>query len=359
MFVKEKVKQRFSYIIKKYPRLRGVLVFQIGIMVAVYSVLKPILRNRRKIAVLAGCALLFPVMTTFAFIVSDSTDEAPAVYEQEKVLLKMDDADIETEEIDMSRFFAGEEDLEALVRETEEEPRSDDTSGASEKTAIMLDFKNAMEDDIRVYDDDIGEYVKADFKDDWSLILVNKEHPIGREYKFELGTIRGNIKSDVRIVSYVLDMIKAARNDGVILSICSPYRDYDRQVMLFNRKVRGYMRNGLTEEEAYEKASETVAIPGTSEHQIGLAFDFISNDYTLLDAGFAKTEAGKWLRKNAADYGFILRYPENKAAITEIEFEPWHYRYVGVRAAHEIMDNGLCLEEYTAKIGAVRQEQKE
>ena len=73
----------------------------------------------------------------------------------------------------------------------------------------------------------------------------------------------------------------------------------------------------------------------------------------MLEAGFADTDAGMWLKENAADYGFILRYPQNKEAITEIEFEPWHYRYVGEAAAHEIMDRNLCLEEYVSEIGLV------
>ncbi len=335
------------------------MVFLLGVLVAIYSILKPIIRNPRKIAVLICCIVLFPLMTTFVFLVSDKVDNVSAEPKPEKVLLQMDDGSIETEEIDMSKFFAGEEDLEALVKETQQETRQDsqDTLDSANKemaisSPIKLGFSDDGNQDIKVFDENTGNYVTADFDDDWALILVNKDHPIGKSYEFELGTIRGNIKSDVRIVSNVLDMIKAARNDNVILSICSPYRDYDRQVMLFNRKVKSYMRNGMTEEEAYEKAAETVAIPGTSEHQIGLAFDFISNDYTLLDAGFARTDAGAWLKANAADYGFILRYPANKVDVTEIEFEPWHYRYVGVAAAHEIMDNNLCLEEYVSMIGA-------
>ena len=146
-------------------------------------------------------------------------------------------------------------------------------------------------------------------------------------------------------------MIQAAKEDGVTLAICSPYRDYDRQVMLFERKVKSYLRQGKSKEEAYELASQTVAIPGTSEHQAGLAFDFISDDYVTLDAGFADCDAGKWLKENGYKYGFILRYPEGKESITDIEFEPWHYRYVGVEAATEIMSQGICLEEYVEQIG--------
>ena len=202
-----------------------------------------------------------------------------------------------------------------------------------------------------IYDEEKG-MTEADFDDDWSLILINKKHKIPADYNFELSTIKGAIKSDVRVTRHVLDMIKGAEEDGVKLYICSPYRDFERQEELFNKKVKSYLRKGYEFDDAYELASQTVAIPGTSEHQVGLAFDFITENYTVLEAGFAETDAGKWLKENAADYGFILRYPADKEKITDIEFEPWHYRYVG-EAAHEIMDRGLCLEEYVSEIGLV------
>ncbi len=191
------------------------------------------------------------------------------------------------------------------------------------------------------------------FRDDWSLILVNKNHLIPEDYEFELTTIKGNIKSDKRVTRHVMKMIRRAADDGVDLFVCSPYRDSERQTMLFNRKVERLMKTGMSEEEAREAASQTVALPGTSEHEVGLAFDFITEDYTCLDVGFEDTEAGKWLKENAADYGFILRYPRGKEDITGIEYEPWHYRYVGERAAREIMDRGITLEEYDTEIGVV------
>ena len=89
-------------------------------------------------------------------------------------------------------------------------------------------------------------------------------------------------------------------------------------------------------------------MPGTSEHETGLAADIVTPSYQRLDAGYAGTKAAKWLLENAASYGFVLRYPEDKTEITGIDYEPWHYRYVGVEAAKEIMAQGLCLEEYAA-----------
>ena len=106
------------------------------------------------------------------------------------------------------------------------------------------------------------------------------------------------------------------------------------------------MDGGMSYMDAYNLASQAVTVPGSSEHQIGLAVDIVTDGYTTLDEGFGDTPAGKWLYENSADYGFILRYPKGKENITSIEYEPWHFRYVGVEAARVITDNGMCLEEF-------------
>ena len=100
--------------------------------------------------------------------------------------------------------------------------------------------------------------------------------------------------------------------------------------------------------EAEELAADEVARPGTSEHQLGLAVDIISNAHPDLDEGWAETEEAVWLKEHCAEYGFILRYPPDKSDITGIVWEPWHFRYVGEEAAVYIMENDLCLEEYLA-----------
>ncbi len=182
--------------------------------------------------------------------------------------------------------------------------------------------------------------------DDWKLVLVNKQHPIPDGYEFELGTISGSMQCDERVISPLLDMLKAARAEGVNLIVCSPYRDIDRQTMLFGNKVDRYMGGGMSYMDAYNLASQAVTVPGSSEHQIGLAVDIITDGYSSLDEGFGDTAAGKWLADNSAQYGFILRYPSGKEEITSIEYEPWHFRYVGVDAANVITDNNLCLEEF-------------
>lgn len=183
-------------------------------------------------------------------------------------------------------------------------------------------------------------------KDDWQLVLVNKQHPVPDDYTFTLGTIKGKMKCDARIIDDLTEMMKAAKADGINLRVCSPYRDYNRQTVLFNRKIDYYMEKGYSYLEAYKISSMTVTVPGASEHQIGLALDIISSTYYALDEGFGETKAGIWLREHCDEYGFILRYPLGKEYITGIQYEPWHFRYVGREAAHNIMERGITLEEF-------------
>lgn len=188
--------------------------------------------------------------------------------------------------------------------------------------------------------------------DDWRLLLINKQHPVPQDYSFPHGTIKtikGDMECDERIIDDLLKMMQAASEDGVKLGICSPYRDFNYQEYLFNRKVKAYMAKGMSYMEAYALSSQAVTVPGASEHQLGLAIDFVSDTYVVLDEGFAETRAGIWLEEHCAEYGFILRYPKGKEYVTSIEFEPWHFRYVGKEAAGIIMEEELCLEEFWDK----------
>lgn len=191
-----------------------------------------------------------------------------------------------------------------------------------------------------------ADYEMSFSRDDWRLVLINKQHPIPEGYTFNLGTIKGNMRCDERIINDLLDMMQAAKDDGINLVICSPYRDMERQEMLFARKINRYMKKGMTYMDAYKLTSQAVTVPGASEHQIGLALDIVSDVYSALDEGFGETEAGKWLVNNSARFGFILRYPEGKEYITGIEYEPWHFRYVGSEAAIVIMEKNITLEEF-------------
>lgn len=186
-------------------------------------------------------------------------------------------------------------------------------------------------------------------QDDWRLVLINKQHAIPEDYTFTFGSIntaKGAMKCDERIIPELLKMLKAARDDGINLQICSPYRDMNRQTYLFNKKIKNYMKQGLSYLDAYAMTSQAVTVPGASEHQIGLALDIVSDTYSYLNEGFGDTKAGKWLAEHSCEYGFILRYPKDKEYVTGIEYEPWHFRYVGTDAAKIIMKENLTLEEF-------------
>ena len=182
-------------------------------------------------------------------------------------------------------------------------------------------------------------------RDDWRLLLINKQHPIPEDYTFELGTIKGSMECDVRIIDDLLAMLQAAKSDGINLVICSPYRDLNRQKVLFERKVKAYMDKGMSYIDAYKVSSQAVTVPGASEHQIGLALDIVCSTYYNLNEGYGETQAGQWLEAHSYEYGFTLRYPKGKEYITGIEYEPWHFRYVGKEAAGVMKEKGICLEE--------------
>lgn len=136
-------------------------------------------------------------------------------------------------------------------------------------------------------------------------------------------------------------MQAAAWEDGVSLWAISAYRPLERQIELYNQKVQEYKNAGYSEADAKVQAGKWVAVPGTSEHTLGLAVDICS-----LEENFENSSQFKWLQSNCAAFGFILRYPKDKVDITKISYEPWHYRYVGSNHAQIIMDEKICLEEY-------------
>lgn len=187
-------------------------------------------------------------------------------------------------------------------------------------------------------------------KGDWALLLANHNHGVG-DYTPELEAVQGQYQMDVRVVGAMKQMLADAKAQGVDLLVCSAYRPFSSQERNFNNSVDRYVAAGLSKDQAVSETKKLIAVPGYSEHQTGLAADIVTPSYQGLDDGYANTAAAKWLKANAAEYGFILRYPKDKVEITQISFEPWHYRYVGVEAAKAIMEQGLCLEEYLGEAG--------
>ena len=176
-------------------------------------------------------------------------------------------------------------------------------------------------------------------------ILVNKENPLTEDVECELVKFDG-FEIDIRIYEDVLQMFKDAKEEGCNLFLASGYRDYNTQRFLYEKKISYFKKLGYDSKEAEEIASMKVTPPLTSEHETGLAVDILSYAYNNMDAGFGQSEAGIWLSENCYKYGFILRYPEGKEDITEIQYEPWHFRYVGKEAAEFIYVNKLTFEEF-------------
>ncbi|MFD1361167.1 D-alanyl-D-alanine carboxypeptidase family protein [Lentibacillus salinarum] len=138
------------------------------------------------------------------------------------------------------------------------------------------------------------------------------------------------------------DMFAAADDAGLDLFAQSGYRSFDRQDAIFASNVA---------EHGEEAANNFSAKPGESEHQTGLTMDVTSPDvnHQLIEE-FGETDEGKWLKQHAAEYGFIIRYPEGKEEITQYQYEPWHLRYVGKAAATDIAEQGITLEEYLGEV---------
>ncbi len=177
---------------------------------------------------------------------------------------------------------------------------------------------------------------------EWSLLLVNPWNPVPEDFEVELIKLKDGQSVDSRIYPYLQEMFDDARKDGITPVVYSSYRTYEKQQLLYDNEIAEYMAQGYDRQEAENIAKTWVAYPGTSEHQIGLAVDITSENKNRQDPDIV----WDWLAKNSYKYGFILRYEEEKTELTGISPEPWHYRYVGKKAAKEIYDQGLCLEEY-------------
>lgn len=183
--------------------------------------------------------------------------------------------------------------------------------------------------------------------EDWMLTLVNRDSPLAAGYVPELVTINAaGHRFDARAAAALKQMLSDMEEQGLSPLVCSSYRTWEKQQSLFDRQLGKQKAQGLAGDDAVTAASTIVAYPGTSEHQLGLAADIVALDYQVLDEKQQETPEAQWLLEHCAEYGFILRYPPEKSAVTGVIYEPWHYRYVGVAAARAIMDQGLCLEEY-------------
>lgn len=170
----------------------------------------------------------------------------------------------------------------------------------------------------------------------WNLTLVNRWNPLPEDYDLHLVDVPGGEKVDERIYEPLMAMLEAAEREGLGPFVASGYRTQEKQQSLYDEKIQEYRAQGYSAEEAVRQAQRWVAVPGTSEHQLGIA----------VDINGAVWEVYPWLQANSYKYGFIFRYPGEKTSLTGTAEEVWHYRYVGVEAAAQIYERGLCLEEY-------------
>lgn len=192
----------------------------------------------------------------------------------------------------------------------------------------------------------------------WNLLLVNDWNPMQEGYdesvtmktlETKYAQVNGNQRVDARMYEDLIAMLEAGKAYNI--GVQSSYRPYAKQKELYWRQVDKWKNKYADPVELQSKAGEVVKRPGFSEHNTGLAVDLYGSGDTSLSPSFANTAAYRWLMEHCADYGFILRFPKGKEAVTGVIYEAWHFRYVGDPAiAHAIMDAGLCLEEYLAQV---------
>ena len=178
---------------------------------------------------------------------------------------------------------------------------------------------------------------------DWNLVVVNFTREFSKDHETKVSyVLNSGTRLDERVTPFYIKMYRAAKKDGITLTPYSGYRSYIHQEWNYNNLTNVYMNQyGLSRKAAAKKAAEVILPPGTSEHNLGLAMDICNT----LDS-FAYSKEYAWLMKNAQNYGFILRYPKDKQNVTGVTYEPWHWRFVGIKNARLIKKSGLCLEEW-------------
>ena len=182
---------------------------------------------------------------------------------------------------------------------------------------------------------------KIPVSEEWNLIVVNRWNELPEDYEVELTELSNGQMVDSRIYPYLQEMFDAARTEDVYPVVREGYRTAEEQQEILDDKIQTYINQGYSQVKAERTAKEWVALPGTSEHQLGIAVD-INADKSKC----SNEDVYGWLAENAYKYGFVLRDPPGQQKITGTSYEPWHYRYVGEEAAKEIYERGICLEEY-------------
>lgn len=223
----------------------------------------------------------------------------------------------------------------------------DDVFVKTDNLKNPLDDYQSTEDKDKVVAPEGSDYPNIDITK-WQYMLVSGDNSIGTYAPDTIQVGNKDVRFDENAASALKNLIQAAKNEGYTLCIGDSYISYSQQQKIFNAKATELAEQGdYSFDEATELAKAIVAYPGCSEHQTGLAVDIFDQEYTVYDYSKMNAEFYEWLDEHCAEYGFIKRYPTDKADITGID-EPWHYRYVGTQAATFIMENDLCFEEFCA-----------
>ena len=226
------------------------------------------------------------------------------------------------------------------------------TLAYAEETLDLSDFDDAQEAQMIEMEPETAQWaypipydllMTSDY-----IVLTNKENLLSEDYippdlvKLTCKKISSDPIQMREVAANALsDMFAAAKEDGIILYAHSGYRSYRTQKTMYSNRLK--KNNG--------KDDGVVAYPGSSDHQTGLGIDIINKAGIgkKFTTAFAETKEGKWVAENCWNYGFVIRYQKNKEDITQIMFEPWHLRYVGVQVAQYMHENDLSLEEFTAE----------
>jgi len=212
--------------------------------------------------------------------------------------------------------------------------------------ADLQNMNRILRQSIEVVDRFTGGEVEESTEHDWKLRLVNGHFQLPLDFQVDLAVVEDGMLVDARIVEATQEMLASMRAEGLRPQIVSAFRSPNRQRELLNQSVQALIDEGYAPFDAFERINLSLAVPGSSEHALGLALDITSTRYGILDGWQTLLDEWIWLRENSWRYGFIIRYPEGKSDITGVKYEPWHVRYVGLEAAKEITSAGITLEEY-------------
>lgn len=261
---------------------------------------------------------------------------------EESIVIHLELTEEQLELFDPNEYSDFNGTIEITVVENDEDPGEEASSEEHISEELSLEEQERQE-----LIDQLPE--EAD-TDDWNLILVNNWLPLPEDFDVELAEVDNEQLIDERIVDAWNEWKQAAEEAGHNLFFASGYRSVERQTNNYNNRIQSYIQEGYSEEEAVQLTEEYIAIPNHSEHHTGLALDIVDQEWIADGQGlvpeYDTQESQQWLVETMQNYGFVLRFPEGKEELTDINYESWHFRYVGPENAAFMVEYDLVLEEY-------------